>query len=133
MSPLSPSLCCFLPPPQITQTFTAALMLGGFVFIPQDPAGGSLPAPFSGSACPALWEQHPCLQGPWNQIVNPWPEGQRGQPWHGMRTGQDRGKEEQTGEQQVHLSWQVAHLYGEELREVCCAFLATRPALGTRT
>lgn len=28
---------------------------------------------------------------------------------------------------------QVTHLYGEELREVCCAFLATRPALDTRT
>lgn len=33
----------------------------------------------------------------------------------------------------MHLGWQVAHLYGEELREIRCAFLATRPALDSRT
>lgn len=28
----------------------------------------------------ALWEQHPCLEGPWKQTANPWLAGQKGQP-----------------------------------------------------
>lgn len=48
-------------------------------------------------------------------------------------TGLGRGQKERMKEKQAHLGWQVAHLYGEELREVRCAFLATRPALDSRT
>lgn len=44
-------------------------------------------------------------------------------------TGLGRGQKERMEEQGVHSGWQVAHLYGEELREVCGAFLAARPAL----
>ena len=80
------------PPPLTAQTFTAVLALLAFVFILQDPGGGSQPplAPFSWSACPALWEQHPCLQAPWKLIGNPQLAGQRGQPWCAVGMGQDR-------------------------------------------
>lgn len=48
-------------------------------------------------------------------------------------TGLGRGQKEMMEEQRVRLGWQVTHLYGEELGEVCCAFLAARPTLDTRT
>lgn len=76
----------------------------------------------------ALWEQHPCLEGPWKKTANSWLAGEKDRDG----TGLARGQKERIEEQWVHLGWQVTHLYGEELGEVRCAFLATRPALDTR-